>query len=82
MGGTVAQALAYTREMRQITVGTHPDHRLPALDFQEIAIDIHKVVAAGLKDPGHPKLGPGLVHAPMACFRQALLRFAEKYEVG
>lgn len=93
VGGTVAQAVAYTQEMRQITVGTHPDYRLPAFDFQEISlgIDIRKVVATGItpiidtaiahKDPGHPKIGAGLVRAPMECFRKALLRFAEKYGV-
>ncbi len=94
VGGTVAQAMAYTQEMRQITVGTHPDYRLPARDFQEISlgIDIRKVVATGItpiidtaiahKDPGHPKIGAGLVRAPMECFRKALLRFAEKYGVA
>ncbi len=94
VGGTVAQAVAYTREMREITVGAHPDYRLPAFDFQEIAIgiDIRKVVRTGItpiidtaiahKEPGHPKIGAGLLRAPMECFRKALLRFAEKYEVS
>ena len=93
VGGTVAQAIVYTREMREITVGTHPDYRLPAFDFQPISIgiDIRKVVRAGItpiidtaiahREPGHPKIGAGLVRAPMECFRKALLRFAEKYEV-
>ena len=94
VGGTVAQAVAYTREMREITVGTHPDYRLPAFDFQEISIgiDIRKVVRTGItpiidtaiahKDPGHPKIGAGLLRAPMECFRKALVRFADKYEVS
>lgn len=93
VGGTVTQAMAYTKEMRQITAGTNPDYRLPALDFQEIAlgIDIRKVVATGItpiidtaiahKEPGHPKIGAGLVRAPMECFHKALRRFAEKYEI-
>lgn len=94
VGGTVAQAMSYTREMREITVGTHPDYRLPTFDYQEIVIgiDIRKVVRTGIapiidtaiahKDPGHPKIGAGLLRAPMECFRKALLRFAEKYEVS
>ncbi|MCS7216766.1 MAG: DUF1116 domain-containing protein [Candidatus Bipolaricaulota bacterium] len=94
VGGTVAQALAYTREMREITVAVHPEFRIPALDFQGIAlgIDIRKVGRTGItplidtaiahKDPGHPKIGAGLVRAPFECFKKALLRFAEKYEVA
>ncbi|MCR4391857.1 MAG: DUF1116 domain-containing protein [Candidatus Acetothermia bacterium] len=94
VGGTVAQALAYTREMREITVGVHPDLRLPALDFQGIAvgIDVRKVLRSGSapiidtaiahRDPGHPKIGAGLVRAPLECFRKALVRFAEKHELA
>ena len=94
VGGTVAQAMAYTREMREITAGVHPDLRLPVLDFQGIAlgIDIRKVLRSGIspiidtaiahREPGHPKIGAGLVRAPLECFRKALARFAEKYELA
>ncbi len=93
VGGTVAQAHAYTREMEEITLGKNPDYRIPALDFQPISlgIDIRKVVQTGItpiidtaiahKDPGHPKIGAGLLRAPLECFRKALMRFAEKYGV-
>ncbi|MBC7222629.1 DUF1116 domain-containing protein [Candidatus Bipolaricaulota bacterium] len=93
VGGTVAQAMAYTREMREITVAVHPEYRLPALDFQGIpvGIDVRKVVRTGItpvidtaiahKDPGHPKIGAGIVRAPLECFKKALVRFAEKYGV-
>jgi len=93
VGGTVAQAQAYTKEMEEITVGQNPDYRLPALDFKPIAvgIDMRKVAQTGIlpiidtaiahKDPGYPKIGAGLLRAPMDCFRKALVRFAEKYGV-
>lgn len=94
VGGTVAQAMAYTREMREITVAVHTEYRIPALDFQGIAlgIDIRRVVRTGItpiidtaiahKNPGYPKIGAGLVRAPLECFKEALLRFAEKYAVA
>lgn len=93
VGGTVAQAIAFTREMREITVAVHPEYRLPALDFQGIpvGIDVRRVVRTGItpvidtaiahKDPGHPKIGAGIVRAPLECFKKALVRFAEKYGV-
>ncbi len=93
VGGTVAQAHAYTKEMEEITLGKNPDYRMPALDFQPISvgIDIRKVAQTGIapiidtaiahKDPGHPKIGAGLLRAPLECFRKALVRFAEKYGV-
>ncbi|MFN3346744.1 MAG: DUF1116 domain-containing protein [Candidatus Bipolaricaulaceae bacterium] len=94
VGGTVAQAMAYTREMREITVAVHTEYRIPALDFQGIAlgIDIRKVARTGItpiidtaiahRKPGYPKIGAGLVRAPFECFKKALLRFAQHYEVA
>lgn len=91
VGGTPEEALAYSREMRQITISTSPDYRIPALGFEgtAVGIDIRKVVQTNIlpiidtgiahKDPGHPKIGAGLVRPPMECFKKALLRFAERY---
>ena len=91
-GGTAAQALAYSRDMRTITVGQSPDYLIPALDFEgsALAIDIRKVVQSNLvpvidtaiahKEPGHGIIGGGLVRPPMECFTRALARFAEKYQ--
>ena len=31
------------------------------------------------KDPGYPKIGGGLVRAPLECFKKALVRFGQKY---
>ncbi len=92
VGGTPEQALAYTREMRNITVTSHPTYRMPAFGFAgaPIAIDIRKVVQTGItpiidtaiahKDPGYSKIGAGMVRAPMECFKKALIAFSKKYQ--
>ena len=91
VGGTPEEALAYSREMRKITVTTHPTYRMPALGFEgaPIGIDIRLVVqsntapiidsAIAHKDPGYPKIGAGLLRAPMDCFKKALVAFGKKY---
>ncbi|MCJ7548196.1 MAG: DUF1116 domain-containing protein [Anaerolineae bacterium] len=91
VGGTPAEALAYTREMRNITVAVHPTYRMPALGFMgtSIGIDIRKVVQTNVapiidtaiahKDPGYPIIGAGMVRPPMECFKQALIAFGRKY---
>lgn len=91
VGGTPEQALAYTREMRRITVAAHPSYRLPILGFEgtPVGIDVRLVVTTGIapvidtaiahRDPGHAKIGAGLVRAPLACFESAVRAFAERY---
>ena len=94
VGGTPAEALAYSREMKKITAAVHPTYRMPALGFvgAPLGIDIRKVVQTGItpiidtaiahRDPGHPIIGAGLTRAPMDCFKQALIAFGRKYNVG
>jgi hypothetical protein len=91
VGGTPAEAIAYTREMRKITTGIHPTYLMPALGFvgASIGIDIRKVVQSNItpiidtgmahKDPGHSIIGAGLVRAPADCFKHALIAFGKKY---
>jgi hypothetical protein len=93
VGGTPEQALDYSREMSKITVTTHPTYRMPALGFvgAPLGIDIRKVVQTGItpiidtaiahKDPGYPKIGAGMVRAPLDCFKKALIAFGRKYDV-
>jgi hypothetical protein len=92
VGGTPEQALAYTREMGKITVTTHPTYRMPALGFAgtPLGIDIRRVVQTGVtpiidtaiahKNPGYPKIGAGMVRAPLECFKNALIAFSRKYD--
>lgn len=91
VGGTPDEAFAYTREMRTITLGAHPIYKLPVFGFEgaPIGIDIRKVVqtnstpiidtAIAHKNPGYPKIGGGLVRAPMECFKKALVAFGQRY---
>lgn len=94
VGGTPEEALAYSREMKKITVAVHPTYRMPALGFAgvPIGIDIRKVMQTGIapiidtaiahREPGHPIIGAGLVRAPLECFKKALIAFGKKYNVG
>lgn len=91
VGGEPEEALAYSRQMRQITIGQSPDYLIPALGFEgtAVGIDIRKVVKTGIppiidtamahKEPGHPIIGAGLVRPPLECFTAALERFGERY---
>lgn len=92
VGGTPDEAIAYSREMKKITVAVHPTYRMPALGFvgTSIGIDIRKVVQTNItpiidtaiahKNPGYPIIGAGLVRPPMECFKQALIAFGRKRE--
>lgn len=92
VGGTPEEAMGYTREMRTITIGLHPTYKMPILGFEgtPTGIDIRKVIqtnstpiidtAIAHKDPGYPKIGAGLVRAPMECFKKALIAFGQKYQ--
>lgn len=92
VGGTPEEALGYTREMKKITVGTHPTYRMPVLGFQgtSIGIDVRLVVqqnttpiidtAIAHRDEGHPKIGAGLLRAPAKCFADALAAFGSKHK--
>src|SRR5256712_4173950 len=91
VGGTAEQGMQISRDMREITVATHPAYRIPALDFAGApgGIDIVKVMRSGIvpvidtaiahKDTRHPKIGAGLDRAPSAWFDEALLTYARRY---
>jgi len=83
VGGTPADALAYTRRMYEITLGESEAYRLPTLDFRgtPTGIDVRLVLQTGIlpqintgiahKKPGIGQIGAGLVNPPMACFEGA-----------
>jgi hypothetical protein len=91
VGGTSEEALTYTRELRQITVTTSKNCRMPIMGFEgaPVGIDIRKVVQTGIapiidtaiahKNPGYPIIGAGLLRAPLECFQKALRAFGQKY---
>ena len=91
VGGTPDEAIAISREMRQITTAQHPTYTIPALGFAgaPVGIDVRKVVQTNIvpvidtaiahKEPGHPKIGGGLVRPPLECFKKALTAMAKRY---
>lgn len=90
VGGSVAEAIGYSREMGHIAWTRNPTMSLPNLDFAgaPAGIDIRKVVDTGIrpvlttgiahKQAGLGQIGAGIVRAPMACFTQAVSALAEK----
>jgi hypothetical protein len=93
VGGTVSEAIGYSREMWDVTVARNPGMSLPMLDFAgtPCGIDIRKVVDNGIrpvittgiahKRAGVGQIGAGIVRAPMPCFTQALLGLAAQLGV-
>jgi len=92
--GSAAEAFNTTRRMYEITVARNADWTLPTLDFAgtPMGIDIRKVLETGLapvintgiahRQPGLGQVGAGVVRAPLACFEQALVAFAESIGVS
>ena len=92
VGGTVADAMNYSRTMRQITTGTNPNVTIPSLDFMgcPTGIDVRKVIETGIlplintaiahKEAGIGMIGAGIVHPPMEAFEKAMKAIAEQYQ--
>ncbi len=90
-GGTVSDAVRYSREMLEITVTRNPALSLPALDFAgaPCGFDVRKVVDTGIrplvttgiahKEAGIGQIGAGIVRVPMACYTSALSAMAEQF---
>ncbi|MDT4977818.1 MAG: hypothetical protein QOG98_3576 [Pseudonocardiales bacterium] len=89
VGGTVADALANTRRMYEITLGEHDMFAVPVLDFRgtPLGIDVTRVVRTGIlpqintgmagKVAGTGQVGAGLVTPPAEIFPAALRALAE-----
>jgi hypothetical protein len=93
VGSTPKEAVNATLEMYEITAAEHKHFTMPVLDFRgtPTGIDIRKVIEKGIlprintgvahKNPGIGQVGAGLVRPPMAIFEEALVAYAEKYEL-
>lgn len=78
VGGTVEEAIDFSRQMREITLGENPNVTIPLLGFMGVpsAIDITRVGSSGIlpvintaiahKDAGVGMIGAGIVHPPFA----------------
>ncbi|MGE0629921.1 MAG: DUF1116 domain-containing protein [Hyphomicrobiaceae bacterium] len=87
--GPASEAVTFTRAMGEITAGSNPEWTIPALDYAGVptGIDIRLVVETGLapiintgiahRQPGVGQVGAGVVKAPLKCFQDALVSFAE-----
>ena len=93
VSGTPEDALNATLEMYEITFAEHKTFTIPPLGFRgtPTGIDVRKVVELGVtprvntgiahRDPGVGQIGAGLVRPPMAIFEQALVAFADRYNL-
>jgi hypothetical protein len=93
VGGTPKDAINATLEMYEITFDESKYFTMPALDFRgtPTGIDLRKVVELGItprintgiahKNAGVGQVGAGLVRPPLKIFEDALVAFAEKYNL-
>jgi len=93
VGSTPKDAVNATLEMYEITVAEHKHFTIPSLEFRgtPTGIDIRKVVEKGIlprvntgiahKQAGVGQVGAGLVRPPMKIFEDAVVAFAEKYQL-
>jgi hypothetical protein len=93
VGGTPKDAMNATLEMYEITFAESKFFTMPSLDFRgtPTGIDIRKVVELGItprintgiahKNAGVGQVGAGLVRPPLVIFEEALLAYAEKYNL-
>lgn len=91
VGGTVAEAVEYSRTMGQITTDYNPNLTIPILGFRGTAtgIDVRKVEETGIlpvintaiahKDAGIGMIGAGITHPPIEAFHKATLALAERF---
>lgn len=88
-GGSAERMAEINRDMYEITVGEHPDYKIPLFGFRgtPLAIDVHKVVETGItpaidlgvagKSGG--QIGAGVLRAPLQCFQAAAVAYTAKY---
>jgi hypothetical protein len=88
VGGSVHDALATTRRMREITLGENPRWSIPVLEFMGVpsGIDVGAVCRTGIlpqintgmagREAGIGQVGAGLVTPPAEIFPKALSRLA------
>ena len=94
VGGKVADAFDYTRQMYEITAAENNAYQIPGLDFRgtPTGIDALKVVSKGIlpfidtgvahKEPGVGQVGAGVLSAPAEPFRRAVEALAERLAKG
>lgn len=91
VGGTVKDAINYSKNMKIITKGSSKSYTIPNLNFSETAlgIDIISVVETGIrpvintgiahKKAGVGQVGAGITHPPFKIFEEALIEFSKQF---
>jgi len=94
VSGTPQDAINTTLEMYEITYTEHKFFTIPPLDFRgtPTGMDLRKIVEKGItprintgiahKEAGIGQVGAGLVRPPISLFQEALVAFAEHYQIG
>jgi hypothetical protein len=94
VSGTPKDALNTTLEMYEITYAEHKYFTIPPLDFRgtPTGMDLRKIVEKNItprintgiahKDAGVGQVGAGLVRPPITLFQEALVAYAEHYQIG
>ena len=92
VGGSPEDALNYTREMYEITLGENNAYKIPSLNFRgtPTGIDLQMVIETGIlplintgiahKDAGIGQIGAGIVRPPMRCYESAIETFVRSLE--
>jgi hypothetical protein len=88
-GGSAERMVAANLEMYGITLGEHPEFKIPYLGFRGVptGIDIHRVVETGIRPAmnigvagrGGGQIGAGVLRAPLACFEAAVAAYRRRY---
>ena len=94
VGGTPADAIAFTRLMERITLAKNAAYGLPSLGFSgtPTGIDARRVIETGIapvintgiahREAGVGQIGAGIARAPMACFDDAIRALARSLGIG
>jgi hypothetical protein len=89
VGGTPADAIAFTRLMERITLAKNAAYGLPSLGFSgtPTGIDARRVIETGIapvintgiahREAGIGQIGAGIARAPLACFDAAVRALAD-----
>ena len=88
-GGSAERMAEMNLAMYEITVGEHPEYKIPYFGFRgtPTGIDVHRVVESGITPAmdigvagrGGGQIGAGVLRAPLACFTAAVDAYGRRY---
>jgi hypothetical protein len=88
-GGSAERMVETNLEMYEITVGEHPEYKIPFFGFRGVptGIDVYRVAETritpamdiGVAGRGGGQIGAGILRAPLACFEKAVAEHRRSY---